>query len=191
MRYVCLDAGHGAPGSGCAHNGVDEAVYVLALQAFVEHELALRGIGCVLTRTGPEALTFTERARIARERNAAGVLVLHVNSAQPEAHGPLAFNLGVNVRAIDAGRAFIARLGRLGEYVDGPLLKPMKHQVFEAHAGDWTEHAWNCMRFHDEPVALFELGYCSNPDEARWMLSDAGRDALVQALADAAETMIG
>jgi len=190
VRYLALDPGHGGADVGAVGNGIVESVYNLAVCHRLEYELATRGIGCVLTRFDSDP-THHERAAVARDRQVAGVICVHTNADVPATHGPTAFHLGVNVRAIDAARAFVAKTGRGGEYVDGHRVRPMMGQTWVARSDNWTSRAWSCLWRFDEPVFLAELGYLSHVEEAAWLLSEAGQTTLVSALADAAQVLIG
>jgi N-acetylmuramoyl-L-alanine amidase len=83
---VALDPGHGGPDVGMVgplgrRTFLREKDVTLAVARDVADELARRGIGCVLTRTGDTLIALGDRGRIARASGADLFVSIHVNAA--------------------------------------------------------------------------------------------------------------
>jgi N-acetylmuramoyl-L-alanine amidase len=85
-HIVALDPGHGGPDVGMVgplgrRTFLREKDVTLAVARDVADELARRGIGCVLTRTGDTLIALGDRGRIARASGADLFVSIHVNAA--------------------------------------------------------------------------------------------------------------
>jgi len=172
-KVVVLDPGHGGEDPGAVAYGLTEADVVLDVAARVEGRLAASGVTPVLTRgagTGPDDVT---RAALADDVGADVVLSLHCAAHEsPRAGGVASFFWGdVRVGARSA----------VGEQL---ALLVQSEVIARTGLLDLRSHACtlDMVRITRMPAVQVEIGYLTNPDDAR-LLGDPGfRDAVAESL---------
>jgi N-acetylmuramoyl-L-alanine amidase len=209
VRTVAIDAGHGgddAGGRGPAGTLEKDVTLAIArrLRGAIETRLGLR---VVMTRDDDRSVPLSERAAVANNNKADVFVTLHANgSFRPELSGA-----SVGVAAFD--RAAIEREGltpvrlpvagggtRDIELVPWNLAQiryrdrseQLAQIVSAALAGRVSlapkpiEHApFRVLESANMPAVLFEIGYLTNVDEEKALISGDAQNTIAQALADA------
>jgi len=172
-RVVVLDPGHGGADPGEVADGLTEAEVVLEVATRVEGRLAASGVNPVLTRgagTGPDDAA---RAALADDVGADVVLSLHCAAhPSPRARGVASFFWGdERVGARSAVGEQLAQLVQSEVTARTSLLDLRSHAC-----------TLDMVRITRMPAVQVELGYLTNPDDAR-LLGDPGfRDAIAESL---------
>ena len=170
-RPVVIDAGHGGQDDGAAGIvGIPEKQVNLAVAVRLATLLRQRKVPVLLTRETDVFIELDERGNIANRNRAALFVSLHADSfAEP---GPNGFTIFIAEKADDRARSFAetveGRLGMLGITNRGVRRRDLRVLVRSA-----------C------PAVLVEMGFMTNPAEARALTSPAHQDRIARALADA------
>jgi len=172
-KVVVLDPGHGGTDPGVTGYGLTEAEIALDVATRVQGRLAAIGVSPVLTRgadSGPDEMT---RAALAEDVGADVVLSVHCDGhPSPRAGGVASFYWGDE------------RVGARSAV--GEQLAQLVQSEITARTGllDLRSHACtlDMVRITRMPAVQVELGYLTNPDDAR-LLADGGfRDAIAESL---------
>lgn len=161
--------------------GIPESELALAVSLKLRDALQARGITVVMTRSTQDVnLSNIERARIANEARADLSIRVHADGAESSStHGihvlyPAVVKgwtddiAGPSRRAAELAQAeLVAATGALDRGIDP--------------RADITGFNWS-----DVPVIIAEIGFMSNPDEDRLLATEAYRQKIAAALADAA-----
>ena len=170
-RPVVIDAGHGGHDDGAAGIvGIPEKQVNLAVAIKLAGELRRRNVPVLLTRDTDVFIDLDERANIANRNRATLFVSLHADSfTEP---GPNGFTVFIAEKADDHARSFAetveGRLGMLGITNRGVRRRDLRVLIRSS-----------C------PTVLVEMGFLTNPVEARALTSGAHQDRLARALADA------
>ena len=167
-KVVVLDPG-GAVGSEICE----------AIAARVEGRLAALGTQVLLTRAGRVVSALPDdqaRAQFANDTGADLVLSLHIgNSESPEPNGLVTFYFG------DPRGGMHSTAGRiLAEAVQEEV--QARTDLLDCHT---HPRSWDLLRLTRMPAVRVELGYLSNPSDARRLQSAAFQDAVAEGLAAA------
>jgi N-acetylmuramoyl-L-alanine amidase len=170
LGHVVLDPGHGGKDDGATSAiGLPEKDVNLAVALAAAEMLRERGVKVTLTRGDDTFIPLDDRAALANRLRVDLFVSIHADwAANRAARG---FTVYVSPAARDqAERAAQCILGRLANTgLDNRGLKRQPFRVLVRTTG---------------PAVLVELGYLSNPAEARLLASRAGRRDLAEALAD-------
>ena len=212
LDTVVIDAGHGGKDPGAVANGLHEKDIVLdvALQVgeYIENRL---GVNVEYTRTGDRFIPLEERGRMANKAEAKLFLSLHVNAARASsARGTETYFLGPSKS--DAARKVMERENSVIRYEDNTdryeqydeqalvrqtltqsaymrqseQLASLVQSQFEerVHRKNRGVHqaGFYVLWSASMPAVLVELGFLSNPREARYLNSDQGQTYLASAL---------
>jgi N-acetylmuramoyl-L-alanine amidase len=191
---IVLDPGHGgAVETGAVGpNGLIERDLNLDVARAVATELTRRGVTVVLTRTSDYQVPLRVRAELADVLGARALVSIHHNSpnARPSA-GP-----GTEVYVQD-GVVESSRLGGLvWEHVVRALEPFDVAWTARPDAGvlvvrkDTGEESYGMIRYPETTAVVAELAYVSNGPEAELLATDAYRQAVSAALADAIESWL-
>lgn len=164
---VIVDPGHG--GSDRGHEGprgLGESDICWDLARLVTERLATTGARIRFTRTEPEGLEVSERAR--RGNNLGGdiFLSLHLNwNDRPSAEGASTYHFG-------------------GSSEGGALAEAIQEELVRLGARDCRSHArsYQILRETRMPAVLIEPAFLSNPEEARKLEDPAYRAGLADAM---------
>jgi N-acetylmuramoyl-L-alanine amidase/phosphatidylserine/phosphatidylglycerophosphate/cardiolipin synthase-like enzyme len=185
---VVIDPGHGgsaptggsSPNNASGPNGLLEKDVTLDLGRRVAAALGSRA-RVVLTRSSDENRSLGDRARVSRDANASVFLSIHMN--------------GFNDPSVDGSEAWVARHAndrsrRLARSVlDGvvSVTRARDRGVREEDLGVLLpeRHAASTA------ATLLEVAFLTNPDEAHRLETDAYRQQIAQAIADAVATQLG
>jgi N-acetylmuramoyl-L-alanine amidase len=199
---VCLDAGHGGEDSGAQYNGIIESGYNFDFVQRCGNRLKSLSEPIVVRRTRhypTETLSLVERGNIVRDLGAHLVISIHVNAAaSKELHGAMAF-YSKDVGPSDACRKVCAAfLSAVPEPLRRRYEEP--RNVLNESSGDWLQRPRNVIEFlsgdikwegpkrpHVIPTVLFELGFCSNDEDARALKNPVVRSSLMTAVQCAVE----
>ena len=210
IHTIAIDPGHGGDDEGVrSAEGTKEKELTLAVarraKAVIEARLGLR---VLLTRDDDRNVPIDERASIANNNKADLFISLHANgSMRPATTGAAIFYAAFDRDA--AQTATPGADGRVPTFSGGSRdielvpwdLAQTRHLERSAAFADLVEQ-----QFHDHvplsahpidraplrvlesanmPAVLVEIGYLTNPDQARLLTGDAFQNALVLALLDA------
>jgi N-acetylmuramoyl-L-alanine amidase len=210
LRTIIIDAGHGGDEAGArGPAGTLEKDVTLALARRLEAAIEGRlGIRVLLTRDGDQNVSLDDRAALANNNKADLFVSLHANaSLRKETSGAGIFYLSADQAGADARRTASAgqTLPALGggerdiEMILWDMAQVRYLSDSAALAGALEEQFRGRVRLNAQPVqqapfrvlagvnmpaVLVEVGFLSNPDEEKQLLSDTYRATLVQALLD-------
>ncbi|MGV1004420.1 MAG: N-acetylmuramoyl-L-alanine amidase [Candidatus Nanopelagicales bacterium] len=176
QKVVVLDAGPDQAAKAHQGPGMSEADIAIDIARRVEGRLAALGTTVLLTgpaRRGHTSFDETARAAIANEVGADVLVSLHCDFHEsPLAHGMAAFYFGV--------------LTGRGNSVGGKHLAELLLEEIEVrnHARNCGAHpkTWELLRLTRMPAVHLDLGYLSNPDDARRLEDPASRDQIAKAI---------
>jgi N-acetylmuramoyl-L-alanine amidase len=212
LDTVVIDAGHGGKDPGAVANGLYEKDIVLdvALQVgeYIENRL---GVNVEYTRTSDRFIPLEKRGSMANKAEAKLFLSLHVNAARAtSARGTETYFLGPSKS--DAARKVMERENSVIRYEDNTdryeqydeqalvrqtltqsaymrqseQLASLVQSQFEerVHRKNRGVHqaGFYVLWSASMPAVLVELGFLSNPQEARYLSSDQGKTYLASAL---------
>ena len=172
-RHIVLDAGHGGSELGGAGSlRVPEKGLTLPITLRIAELLRAQGAQVTLTRADDRTVPLYSRPLLAEQRGAEVLVSIHAN-AIPDGKDPR------SVRGI--GSYFTHEQSR-------PLAAALQAALVAAlpQAGDDGLHpAANLAltRPTSQPSVLLELGYLTDPQNLRLLMSPAGQEAYAQAVA--------
>jgi len=212
LDKIVIDPGHGGRDPGATANGLYEKDIVLdvalKLGEYVENRL---GVDVVYTRTDDRFIPLEERGKMANEAEAKLFLSLHVNaSREAAAHGTETYFLGPS--KTDAAEEVMERENSViryendtdtyDEYDEQALVRQTLTQSAYMRQSDSLavriqNQFENRVNRHNRgvhqagfyvlwsasmPGVLVELGFLTNPREARFVSSDRGKTYLASAI---------
>ena len=183
-KIVVIDPGHGASGLGLLadfHGSsparavrVDESMVLFDLAARLEGRLCATGVTAYLTG-GPDAdLTDDERADLANTLQANLLISLHVDAhPNPEASGVATFFYANDT---------VGGRSPVGEKFAGLVQREI---LARTDLRDCRTHGktWDLLRRTRMPAVRIDVGYVTNPDDARRLVSPQFRDCVAEAIA--------
>jgi N-acetylmuramoyl-L-alanine amidase len=175
-RVVVLDPGHGASNSGARSDrpgGLDEAGVVLDIARRIEGRLAATGVLAVLSRGVDADPDDLERAELANTLGADLVVSLHCeSSSSASANGVATYFYGH-----DRPGAWSAVGERLADLIRRELVARTGLVDCQSHA-----RTWDLLRRTTMPAVRLDVGYLSNPDDARRLADPAFRDTIADSV---------
>lgn len=172
-RVVVLDPGHGAGDVGATADELAESTIVLDIARRIEGRLAATGVLAVLSRgvdADPEEL---ERAELANSLGADLVISLHCEStATSSASGVATYFYGH-----DRPGAWSAVGERLADLIRRELVARTGLVDCQSHP-----RTWDLLRRTTMPAVRLDVGYLSNPDDARRLADPTFRDTVADAV---------
>lgn len=212
---VVIDPGHGGHDPGAGHGDMLEKDVTLAIAKSIRDKLlATGGIRVALTRDTDRYLLLSERSAIARRLGADLFLSIHADSADnDEARGASVYVL--SEKGSDEAAARIAARENGSDVVNGVRLDSQNDVVntilldlsqreanagstqfaslilrelngeTRLHKGKVQSAAFAVLKAPDLASVLFETGYISNPADAAFLSSKAGRQSIADAAASA------
>ena len=198
---VVIDPGHGGrwETGAVGANGLAERDLNLTLSRAVVAELAERGIGAALTRTGDYGTPLAVRAALADALRVDALISIHHNATTTTLSDTPGTEVYVQSTSPGAPRASSARVGALlYEEITAALARfegirwsrlPNAGvlRVLSPYDGD---DIYGMIRRPATPAVLVEYGYLSNPSEARLFATDEYIRAAATATADAVEAYL-
>ncbi len=175
-RVVVLDPGHGASDPGARSErpaGLDEAGVVLDIARRIEGRLAATGVLAVLSRGVDADPDDLERAELANSLGADLVVSLHCEStASASANGVATYFYGH-----DRPGAWSAVGERLADLIRRELVARTGLVDCQSHP-----RTWDLLRRTTMPAVRLDVGYLSNPDDARRLADPAFRDTIADSV---------
>lgn len=210
VHTVFIDAGHGGRDPGTSHNKVLERLVTLDVAMTLGRLLEANGLEVVYSRTRDTAVSLSERTRRANAARADLFVSVHVNASEdPRVSGVETYYLDLASNPQAARVAALENAGsdrRLGDMQNMLADVMLNARVEESRrlAGDIQRLSMFRLKrreftvrnngvkaapFHvllgaQMPAVLVELGYCTNPAEARNLADPEYRHALAEGLAE-------
>mgnify|MGYP004477159231 FL=1 len=207
---VVIDAGHGGRDPGTQHNNLTERVITLDVAMTLGRLLADNGLEVVYTRTRDTTLSLSSRTEKANAARGDVFVSIHVNaSPSRSANGFETYFLDMtsnpqaaHVAALENARSD-RRIGDLQDILADVMLSARQEEsrrlagdiqrlsIFRLKKRGFTvkNNGARSAPFHvllgaNMPAVLVELGYCTNPAEARLLLQAKYRLALAEGIAE-------
>jgi len=211
LNVVVIDPGHGGKDPGCVQNGYREKDIVLAISLKLKKVLEEKGFQVYLTRDTDVYPTLSERMQVANTRRPFAFLSIHCNAAPvPSARGVEIFvgdtryrgegaqevaareNQMFQMEATSAGDDKWDKMLSSGFYLKSReaaaelaslLLGGITRKTGQFDRGIKTAPliVLSDVLF---PACLMEVGFLSNPAEAKNLASPTFQDRLVQGIAE-------
>ena len=216
-RVIVIDPGHGGPDPGTHGGDANEKDLVLSVSLQLQRVLLARGYTVHMTRDSDVAVELGQRTRIARSWHADLMISIHANShPDPAITGLSIYSLSDKGSDAEA-RALAAKeneadkrngADRSGEDSDvasillalaqrdtmnkssrfaEAALAELRGQTDILPHKPHRDAAFVVLKAPDVPSVLIELGFLSNPDEARKMQTDGWRARVARAIAAAVD----
>jgi len=217
LDCVVIDAGHGGHDTGAVAHGVREKDVTLGiarrLGRLIDERLGMR---VVYTRSDDRFITLDGRGRIANESCGKLFISIHANAAASSAHGTETYFLAphrsesareVMLRENDVVRlesnpdlyddfdaeGGIVRALAMGSYQEeSQQLAGLVEREFRGGLGRTSrgvkQAGFLVLWRASMPAILVETGFVTNDDEARYLASSSGQDALAGAIFRAVRT---
>lgn len=186
-KIVVIDPGHGARDPGLVSNvdapgdtSVHESTVVFDLAARLEGRLSATGVTAYLTRGPDTDLSEDERADLANTLRANLLISLHVDAhPNPEASGVATFYYANDT---------LGGSSPVGERFAGLVQREI---VARTDLRDCRTHGktWDLLRRTRMPAVRIDVGYITNPDDARRLGSPQFRDVVAEAIAVAVQRL--
>lgn len=214
---VAIDAGHGgidAGASGASTKTPEKEITLAFARVLAERLNKESGFRAVLTRTGDEFLSLSERVAIARQNGAQLLISLHADTLrQPSIRGATVYT--ISDRASDRMAADLAERENKSDAVAGVEFKTEPPEVsdilrdltrretqafsitmanavvssFEGQVGlinnPHRYAGFRVLQAHDVPSILLELGFLSNKEDEKLLLDEAWRSKVADLIAGA------
>ena len=172
-KVIVIDPSWGGEFTGEVANGVTESEVVFDVAQRLEGRLLALGVNVVLTRSAKNSPLEKERIELANSVNADLVIALKVDSHQSEkARGVATYYYGRDVQGVHSvvGERFATLIQReICARTD--LLNCRTHGK-----------SWDILRLTKAPAVRIDLGYLSNPGDAKRLSDPQFRDSLVEAM---------
>lgn len=210
VRAVFIDAGHGGRDPGTSHNNVLERAITLDVALMLGRLLEANGLEVVYSRTKDVGLSLSERTAKANAAGADLFVSVHVNAnADASVSGFEAYYLDLaddsqaaRVAALENARSD-RRLGSMQKVLADVMLNArveesrrlaadiqrlsmfrLKRRGFALRNNGVKSAPFHVLIGAGMPAVLVELGYCTNPAEARNLADPKYRHALAEGLAE-------
>jgi N-acetylmuramoyl-L-alanine amidase len=209
FRTIAIDPGHGGEDEGVkSADGVKEKDLTLAVARRVKGVIEARlGLRVLLTRDDDRSVPVDERTSVANNNKADLFVSLHLNgSMRPASAGASIYiaafdrdaaqasagggervpTFGGGSREIELVPWDLAQTRHLNQssaFADG--LQQALHDRVPLSAKPVDRAPLRVLESANMPAILIELGYLTNPEQAKLLAGDAFQNAVVQALFDA------
>ncbi len=172
-KVVVIDPSWGGEFAGESFHGVNESEVVFDLAQRLEGRLLALGVNVVLTRSAKNSPLEKERIEIANSVNADLLIALKVDSYKNEnANGLATYYYGRDDKGVHSvvGERF-ANLIQREICARTDLLNCRTHAK-----------SWDLLRLTVAPAVRIDLGYLSNPQDAKRLADAQFRDQLAEAM---------
>jgi N-acetylmuramoyl-L-alanine amidase len=167
---ICIDPGHGGKDPGGMANGVVEKEICLAVSLLLRDLCKQAGATVIMTRTDDSYPELDERCRIANDANAHLFISIHANIAP-------------NSDLVTGFEAFYKGGARQSELFARTLIAAMAASTDSPNRGAKVDpRGLRVLENTNMPAVLFELGFMSNPQEARRLVNPEYQRQQAQAL---------
>ena len=204
LRVVCLDAGHGFGDVGCTSDYLGKYEYEVTLDVVerIQAKIESLGIKVILTHDGAtypaEAQLISDLKRLGIDYKSDGIKENEIYSAYERA---MYEEILVREQSVDFFMSIHVNSVEHADYVDGYELyycnsNPHASRISQfggrlasvldneiKTVGYDYEDAYIVTKYARIPSMLLEIGYATNPEDARKMNDDEWKDALAEILA--------
>jgi N-acetylmuramoyl-L-alanine amidase len=172
-KVIVIDPSWGGQFTGERANGVIESEVVFDLAQRVEGRLIALGVNVVLTRSANNSPLEVDRIKVANSVNADLVIALKVDSYKNEkANGVATYFYGRDDKGV---RSVVGE--RFANLIQREICARTDLLNCHTHA-----KSWDLLRLTVAPTVRIDLGYLSNPKDAKRLASAAFRDQLAEAM---------
>jgi N-acetylmuramoyl-L-alanine amidase len=172
-KVIVIDPSWGGQFTGERANGVIESEVVFDLAQRVEGRLIALGVNVVLTRSANNSPLEVDRINVANSVNADLVIALKVDSYKNEkANGVATYFYGRDDKGV---RSVVGE--RFANLIQREICARTDLLNCHTHA-----KSWDLLRLTVVPTVRIDLGYLSNPKDAKRLASAAFRDQLAEAM---------
>jgi N-acetylmuramoyl-L-alanine amidase len=170
-RIITVDAGHGGEDPGALGKGTNEKTIVLSVAQKLKEKLESAGAKVIMTRKDDTFKTLEERVKIAQQNYAELFVSIHVNSASSN-------------KASGAETYYDTSTNPNG-YESYLLAKEIQSQIVEnadMYNRGVKDNKFYVIRYNSVPSVLVELGFISNDNDAKKLISDYYQNIFAQSI---------
>jgi N-acetylmuramoyl-L-alanine amidase len=172
-KVIVIDPSWGGEFTGESANGVVESEIVFDLAQRLEGRLIALGVNVVLTRSANNSPLEIDRIKVANSVNADLVIALKVDSYKNEnANGVATYFYGREDKGV---RSVVGE--RFANLMQREICARTDLLNCQTHA-----KSWDLLRLTVAPTVRIDLGYLSNPRDAKRLAAAAFRDQLAEAM---------
>jgi N-acetylmuramoyl-L-alanine amidase len=172
-KVIVIDPSWGGEFTGESANGVIESEVVFDLAQRLEGRLIALGVNVVLTRSANNSPLEKDRIKVANTVNADLVIALKVDSYKNEkANGVATYFYGRDDKGV---RSVVGE--RFANLIQREICARTDLLNCHTHA-----KSWDLLRLTTAPTVRIDLGYLSNPQDAKRLATAAFRDQLAEAM---------
>ncbi|GBL33223.1 N-acetylmuramoyl-L-alanine amidase CwlM [Actinomycetota bacterium] len=172
-KVIVIDPSWGGEFTGESANGVIESEIVFDLAQRLEGRLIALGVNVVLTRSANNSPLEIDRIKVANSVNADLVIALKVDSYKNEnANGVATYFYGRDDKGV---RSVVGE--RFANLIQREICARTDLLNCQTHA-----KSWDLLRLTVAPTVRIDLGYLSNPKDAKRLAAAAFRDQLAEAM---------
>ena len=172
-KVIVIDPSWGGEFTGESANGAVESEIVFDLAQRLEGRLIALGVNVVLTRSANNSPLEVDRIKIANSVNADLVIALKVDSYKNEkANGVATYFYGRDDKGV---RSVVGE--RFANLIQREICARTDLLNCQTHA-----KSWDLLRLTVAPTVRIDLGYLSNPKDAKRLASAAFRDQLAEGM---------
>jgi N-acetylmuramoyl-L-alanine amidase len=172
-KVIVIDPSWGGEFTGESANGVVESEVVFDLAQRLEGRLIALGVNVVLTRSANNSPLEKDRIKVANSVGADLVIALKVDSYKNEkANGVATYFYGRDDKGV---RSVVGE--RFANLIQREICARTDLLNCHTHA-----KSWDLLRLTTAPTVRIDLGYLSNPQDAKRLATAAFRDQLAEAM---------
>jgi N-acetylmuramoyl-L-alanine amidase len=172
-KVIVIDPSWGGEFTGESANGVNESEIVFDLAQRLEGRLIALGVNVILTRSANNSPLEKDRIKVANSVNADLVIALKVDSYKNEkANGVATYFYGREDKGV---RSVVGE--RFANLIQREICARTDLLNCRTHG-----KSWDLLRLTVAPTIRIDLGYLSNPQDARRLSIAAFRDQLAEAI---------
>ena len=172
-KVIVIDPSWGGEFTGESANGVVESEIVFDLAQRLEGRLIALGVNVVLTRSANNSPLEIDRIKVANSVNADLVIALKVDGYKNEnANGVATYFYGREDKGV---RSVVGE--RFANLMQREICARTDLLNCQTHA-----KSWDLLRLTVAPTVRIDLGYLSNPRDAKRLATAAFRDQLAEAM---------
>ena len=172
-KVIVIDPSWGGEFTGESANGVNESEIVFDLAQRLEGRLIALGVNVILTRSANNSPLEKDRIKVANSVNADLVIALKVDSYKNEkANGVATYFYGREDKGV---RSVVGE--RFANLIQREICA--RTDLLNCHTHG---KSWDLLRLTVAPTIRIDLGYLSNPQDARRLSIAAFRDQLSEAI---------
>ena len=172
-KVIVIDPSWGGEFTGESANGVNESEIVFDLAQRLEGRLIALGVNVILTRSANNSPLEKDRIKVANSVNADLVIALKVDSYKNEkANGIATYFYGREDKGV---RSVVGE--RFANLIQREICA--RTDLLNCHTHG---KSWDLLRLTVAPTVRIDLGYLSNPQDARRLSIAAFRDQLAEAI---------